>query len=487
MSVPSIAESLFATRDDMTDEEKTKQAQKIYDSMMKGFPDLAKAIAGAQAKAARVGYTETVLGRRRHHPNMQLPKFEFEPMKGYVNPDIDPLDPESLQNKEQIPKRIVEALTKEFNSYKWYGKIVKRTKELAEEKIKVINNNYKIEEASRQVFNCVDKETEILTKAGWKKYNEVQVGDEILSYSIENRRIEDDVVTAVHIYDEPAEVIEFNSPTFTSVSTLDHRWVVQDNSGSISFKTTREIINTELNSDIYLITLQTEEVVTDSSTSLESISSLSINETTTNGVWCVSTNNMSWIARRHGKVYVTGNSIVQGSAADLTKMAMLRLEHDDEWKAIGGRFLVPVHDELICEVPSENAEKGAEVLARCMCEAGDFLPFKLTCDVETTFRWYGLPVEEILSRDVPDDLNWDTLSTSNIEWLQCMIVENEYLLPTFPEADGSKPDGIRAQGVNGIVTDELKAAIEDYKSRYNIEDDKTFIDHIGTKVVTGRY
>ena len=155
MSVPSIAESLFATREDMTEDQKLKEAQKIQDSLMKGFPAIARAIEQAQIKASKVGYTETILGRRRHHPNMMLPRFEFEPMPGYVNPDIDPLDPKSLENKEQIPKRIIEALTKEFNSLKWYGKIVKRTKELAEEKIKVINNSYKIEEASRQVFNSI--------------------------------------------------------------------------------------------------------------------------------------------------------------------------------------------------------------------------------------------------------------------------------------------------------------------------------------------
>lgn len=333
MSVQSISESLFGTREDMTDEQKLKEAQKIQDSLMKGFPDLARAISDAQRKAATLGYTETILGRRRHHPNMQLPKFEFEPMDGYVNPDIDPLDPKSLENKEQIPKRIIDNLTKEFNSYKWYGKIVKRTKELAEQKIKVINNSYKIEEASRQVFNA----------------------------------------------------------------------------------------------------------------------------------------------------------IIQGSAADLTKMAMLRLEHDPEWEEVGGRFLLPVHDELICEVPLENAEKGAEVLARCMCEAGDFLPFKLSCDVETTFRWYGLPVKTILEKEKPASLDWDNLSESNIEWLQCMITENEYILPTFPEEDGSKPSGVKARGINGKVTDELKESVDLYMKRYNLSDDQSFLDHIEAKVIRGVY
>ena len=317
----------------MTEEEKLKEGTRIHDSLLKGFPDLAKAIVQAQQKATKVGYTETILGRRRHHPNMQLPRFEFEAMPGYVNPDIDPLDPESLQNKEQIPKRIVDALTKEFNSYKWYGKIVKRTKELAEEKIKVINNSYKIEEASRQCFNA----------------------------------------------------------------------------------------------------------------------------------------------------------IIQGSAADLTKMAILKLEHDPEWAEIGGKFILPVHDELICEVPLVNAERGAEVLSRCMVGAGDFFPFPINCDVESSFRWYGISIEDIMSREKPVDLNWETLTQSNIEWIQCMLVENESILPVFKEEDGSKPKGVRAKGVNGKITDELKQAVEEYKNRYNLHTDQEFIDHIEAKVVRGVY
>lgn len=333
MSVQSIAESLFSDKEDMTDEEKLKEAQKIQDSLMKGFPELAAGIIRAQKNATKYGYTETILGRRRHHPNMQLPRFEFQAMPGYVNPDIDPLDPESLKNKEQIPQRIVDALTKEFNSLKWYGKIVKRTKELAEQGIKVINNSYKIEEASRQCFNAQ----------------------------------------------------------------------------------------------------------------------------------------------------------VQGSAADLTKMAILRLEHDQEWAEIGGRFVLPIHDELMCEVPLVNAEKGAEVLSRCMVEAGNFLPFEIRCDVESTYRWYGISIEDIAEREKPSNLNWETMSQSNIEWVQCMLCENEYLLPVFKEEDGSKPKGVRAKGVNGKITDELKQSVEDYKNRYNLHTDEEFIEHIEAKVVRGVY
>lgn len=334
MSEQSIAESLYADRKDMTEKEKLQEGKKIRDALMKGFPDLAKAIAKTELFASKTGYTETILGRRRHHPDMTLPKYQFEAEVGYVNPDVDPLDPESLkQNQDKIPQRILDALNKEFNSYgKYdYGKVVRRTKELSEQHIKVINNNFKIDSARRQVFNAV----------------------------------------------------------------------------------------------------------------------------------------------------------IQGSAAELTKMAILKLENDPEWIEIGGRLLVPIHDELLCEVPNEYVKKGAEILARDMCAAGDFLPFSLTCDVETTFRWYGLPYDESIFENRPSHLDWDTLSEDNIKWIQYMIAENEYILPTFKGPDGKKPEGIAAHGINGVVTDELKKAVEDYKNRYNVQSDSEFIDHIEKKVIRG--
>lgn len=155
MSPESIGQDLWGNDESISDEERTKKAQKIFDAVMNGFPQLRDAILNAQHKARKFGYTETILGRRRHHPDMQLPDYQFEAMPGYVNPDIDPLDVTTLKNKSDIPERIVEQLYKEFKGYKYYGQRVKRTKELYEQKIKVIDNTYRISEASRQVWNAV--------------------------------------------------------------------------------------------------------------------------------------------------------------------------------------------------------------------------------------------------------------------------------------------------------------------------------------------
>lgn len=332
MSTHSIADMLFSDRDDWDDDRKLKEAEKVQQKLTLGLPQLQQAIAKSKVDAAKYGYTETILGRRRHHPKMQLPRFEFHPMQGYVNPDVDPLDPTTLANKDAIPQRIVNQLTREFNNYKYYGQIVKRTKELADQKIKVINHTKEIDAASRECFN----------------------------------------------------------------------------------------------------------------------------------------------------------SIIQGSAADVTKMAMLNLEADPEWKRIGGRFLCPIHDELLVEVPLKYREEGAKILSRNMEKAGSFFPFPLKCDVEATFRWYGLGLDDIFEYQKPESLNKEKLTEDNIRWIQCMLVENEYSLPKLPNPDGSKLKGVAAEGVNGQWTDEMENFIKDYIQRYDLSED-TFLDHIERKVIYGIY
>ena len=150
----------------------------------------------------------------------------------------------------------------------------------------------------------------------------------------------------------------------------------------------------------------------------------------------------------------------------MTKIAMLRIHNSDEWKAIGGRLLVPVHDEIIAEVPIDKWKEGGEILSRMMSEAGNFLPFPIKCDVETTLRWYGLSYP--CPYDKPAQFDIDNWSEDNIKWVQYHLVELEVNLPVYPSPDGEKPRGDAVHGVNGIMSEELKIAIFDYINRYNI-------------------
>ena len=326
-SIPSIAEQLYGHRDDMTEDEKIKGAQRVYDAVMNSFSGLRDLMFYSQKFAKEHGYVETMLGRRRHLPDMMLPEFQFEALPGYVNPDIDPLDISTLSNQASIPERIVRSLEKEFSNYKYFGQIARRTKELREKNIRVINNRSKINDAIRQ---CV-------------------------------------------------------------------------------------------------------------------------------------------------------NSRVQGSAADMTKIALLNLANSEEFRKIGARILVPVHDEILVEVPEENAEIGAKLLAELMSKAGDFLPFTISCDVEVSYRWYGMeypcPYKEPMN--VPESLK--DMTEDEVKWIQYHLVECEVELPILKDSEGNKPVGDAAHGVNGVVTPELLSAIDAYITDYQLQR-VDFISHIKNRV-----
>lgn len=82
------------------------------------------------------------------------------------------------------------------------------------------------------------------------------------------------------------------------------------------------------------------------------------------------------------------NSIIQGSASDMTKLAMIKIGNDEKMKELGFHLMIPVHDELIGECPIENAKEAGERLSTLMKEASTIcVPAK--CDVEITDRWYG--------------------------------------------------------------------------------------------------
>lgn len=88
------------------------------------------------------------------------------------------------------------------------------------------------------------------------------------------------------------------------------------------------------------------------------------------------------------------NARIQGSAADLTKVAMISLHNNARLKELGFRMLIPVHDEIIAECPEENMKECSELLAQTMSDAAaKILDMPINCDVAISKCWYG---EEIM-------------------------------------------------------------------------------------------
>jgi DNA polymerase-1 len=60
------------------------------------------------------------------------------------------------------------------------------------------------------------------------------------------------------------------------------------------------------------------------------------------------------------------NSVVQGSAADLIKLAMVRIHRGIRERGMAGRMLLQVHDELVFEVPPEEVEAMTQLVREHM-------------------------------------------------------------------------------------------------------------------------
>lgn len=556
--IPSIAEQLGIT---------TKEAQVIYDRVLDSFPELKKFIEESEDMARAHGYVETLWGRRRQLPDMQLPMYEFNYIDG-VNPDFDPLDDNFEEVSTEVPLNLVEKYTNELLRCRGYKQKSTVLEKLKQQGLSVKDNTLKISDAQRQCVNCVDFDTEILTTSGWKKYNEVNVGDQILSYDMDTNTVTTDYVQNVHIYEGTYDTIQFRHSCFNAISTPNHRWVCQSSGKSSRFITTEHIDknkwpdypilkiadntfadnpniseyqlkllgwlmtdgsysvpdspyhmniyqseNKPKNKKVYLEMISTltelgivykdnsrfpgyheiylnkcdftdwvRHTFPDRTLTFDFITTLSQRQANillnsmlqgdgwcgkfekhitcgtkskkdalqylccicgyasnskevdatdikhygnvpnsegyiqatkpyysvsilnrkrvhvypqhkthmkSNGVWCVTTGNGTWIARRSGCVYITGNSRVQGSSADLTKLAMIELYNNQELRDLGFKMLIPVHDEIIAECPKENAKRCAELMSELMLHAGRDLCVPLKCDTEAFYSWYG--------------------------------------------------------------------------------------------------
>jgi DNA polymerase-1 len=63
------------------------------------------------------------------------------------------------------------------------------------------------------------------------------------------------------------------------------------------------------------------------------------------------------------------NATLQGSAADIIRRAMIRMDEALAKKKLSARMLLQVHDELVFEVPDEEVERTLPVVTKVMCDA----------------------------------------------------------------------------------------------------------------------
>ncbi|MCR4616393.1 MAG: DNA polymerase I [Clostridiales bacterium] len=84
---------------------------------------------------------------------------------------------------------------------------------------------------------------------------------------------------------------------------------------------------------------------------------------------------------------VARNMPIQGTAADIIKIAMIRVWEQFEQNGLKARLIMQVHDELIVEAPNDEAETVKNILKEEM-ESAVKMKVNLTADVHCGPSWY---------------------------------------------------------------------------------------------------
>lgn len=84
---------------------------------------------------------------------------------------------------------------------------------------------------------------------------------------------------------------------------------------------------------------------------------------------------------------VAMNSPIQGTAADIMKIAMIHVWEELREKNLSSRLILQIHDELLIETKREEAEEVARLLEEEMKKAAN-LEVSLEADVHTGENWY---------------------------------------------------------------------------------------------------
>jgi len=176
---------------------------------------------------------------------------------------------------------------------------------------------YNLNVPTRVGFQCLSEDTEIYTEAGWKLYNQITLGENIHVFDMETRTFKTDTVTGISVNLHQGSMYNFVSPNSDELVTQTHRCIRHHvHNDILSFKEASKALN-EIVSDNDSSILCASFVNEDLSFTSEKITSTSFIKDYEGIVWCPTTDTGTVIARRNGKIFITGNSPFTNFSLDL--------------------------------------------------------------------------------------------------------------------------------------------------------------------------
>jgi len=132
------------------------------------------------------------------------------------------IDPEILASiNELTPEAFLQEIAADFTEF--VGRVFKEFDEEKHVTDLTFNPGWQTFAAVDYGY-CVDTETEILTKDGWKKYDEIGYGTECLTLNTETHLAEWGNVQDVKVFDGEWDMVRMKSKSHDSFTTSNHRW-----------------------------------------------------------------------------------------------------------------------------------------------------------------------------------------------------------------------------------------------------------------------
>lgn len=179
---------------------------------------------------------------------------------------------------------------------------------------------------TRVGFQCMSEDTEILTNDGWKKYNQVKKGDVIAAFNVEKEYIEYLPVKKVFAKKYKGKMFNLKNKLTDQLISPKHR-IVRKEDNKYLLEEIEKVIDS--NSLIKIPIIQNAD-------NIEDIRDTYINKIEAVGyqgiIWCPNTDNETVIARRNGKVFVTGNTPFTNITLDIKPSGALA----EDYVIIGG-------------------------------------------------------------------------------------------------------------------------------------------------------
>ncbi len=188
---------------------------------------------------------------------------------------------------------------------------------------------------TRVGFQCLSEDTDILTPEGWKGHEDIEVGDVIKTFNIKTGKIQDQAVKKLFAKPYKGQMYNLKNEIQDQLISPGHR-VVRKNLEPHNSYVLEEIEKVLESQSVVIIPTIREN---DNGYNFDDIQDTyiqKIEKVEYSGViWCPNTKNETVIARRNGKVFITGNTPFTNITMDLYVPSILK----DHPVIIGGKEL----------------------------------------------------------------------------------------------------------------------------------------------------